>query len=145
VTYNYGDRYYEDYLMNGSGAFIERHEFIQAITPLNKQCGGFVILGREVTDGVSKKRLELVACPVPFGYTLLVDVGSIHGDSTLTGLYMMAMTGNHVAMKTADSVFLKHRETKKNVRVSTVPQLPTVSGLTSLLITSDQKSLETLR
>ena len=125
--------------MNGSGAFIERHEFIQAITPLNKECGGFVMLGREVIDIHGRKSLELVACPVPFGYTLLVDVGSIHGDSTLTGLYMMAMTGNHVAMKTADSVFLKHRETKKNVLVRTVPPLPVIPGLTgsSFLLTSD--------
>ena len=130
--------------MNGSGAFIERHEFIQAITPMNKECSGFVILGCEVTKG---DNLELVACPVPFGYTLLVDVGSIHGDSTLTGLYMMAMTGNNVAMKTADSVFLKHRETKKNILARTVPQLPVVPGLTgtNFLLTSDEKPLGVLK
>lgn len=125
VTYNYGDEYQNEYLMHGSGIFIERHEFIQAITPLTPECGGFVMLGREVvvvddddnqSDG-QKKTLELVACPVPYGYTLLVDVGSIHGDSTLTGLYMMAMTGNHIAMRTADSVFLKHRATHHNVAV----------------------------
>jgi hypothetical protein len=132
--------------VNGSGAFIERHEFIQAITPLNKECGGFVILGREVTDSVGRNHLKLVACPVPFGFTLLVDVGSIHGDSTLTGLYMMAMTGNHIAMRTADSVFLKHRETKNNVLVRTVPSLPVVSGLTGshFLFTSDEKPLRVL-
>jgi hypothetical protein len=132
--------------VNGSGAFIERHEFIQAITPLNKECGGFVILGREVTDSLGRNHLELVACPVPFGFTLLVDVGSIHGDSTLTGLYMMAMTGNHIAMRTADSVFLKHRETKNNVLVRTVPPLPVVSGLTGshFLFTSDEKPLRVL-
>lgn len=125
VTYNYGDDYYRRYLMRpgGSGSFIERHEFIQAITPATPECGGFVILGREMeTDAAtgverevgvgepswvnsgtpsaeggappgSHRRLELVACPVPYGYTLVVDSGSIHGDSTLTGLYMMAMTG----------------------------------------------------
>jgi len=48
ITYNYADGYKDDYLMHGSGVFIERHEFIQAITPVNRQCGGFVILGREV-------------------------------------------------------------------------------------------------
>jgi hypothetical protein len=56
------------------------------------------MLGREVTANDGRSHLELIACPVPFGFTLLVDVGSIHGDSTLTGLYMMAMTGNHKAM-----------------------------------------------
>ncbi len=45
---------------------------------MNSKCGGFVLLGREV-DGV----LELIALPVPYGYTLLVDVQAIHGDSNL--------------------------------------------------------------
>ena len=75
------------------------------------------MLGREVTARDGNSHLELIACPVPFGFTLLVDVGSIHGDSTLTGLYMMAMTGNHHAMSTADTVYLKHRETRGNVLV----------------------------
>jgi hypothetical protein len=30
--------------------------------------------------------------------------GTSSGDSTLHGLYMMAMTGNHTAMATADTV-----------------------------------------
>jgi len=102
--------------MNGSGVFIERHEFIQSITPLSPSCGGFVILGREIeANELGKKCLELIACAIPFGFTLLVDVGAIHGDSTLTGEFMMAMTGNHKAMKTADTVFLKHRSTRRNV------------------------------
>ena len=122
ITYNYGSEYVDNYLMKGSGIFIERHEFIQAITPCNEDCGGFVILGREVKTknkkyGLVNKRLELIAVPVPYGYTLLVDVGSIHGDSTLTGLYMMAMTGDHNAMKTADTVFLKDKKDKSNVEV----------------------------
>lgn len=179
VTYNYGDDYYGRYLMRpgGSGSFIERHEFIQAITPLTPQCGGFVVLGREVeTDAAtgaerevrvgepswtssrtpspaggaspgSHRRLELVACPVPYGHTLLVDSGSIHGDSTLTGLYMMAMTGNHIAMRTADTVFLKHRgESRASVLCTTVPPLPRVPGLPGdrFLLTSSAKPLATL-
>jgi hypothetical protein len=87
----------------GSGIFIERHEFIQAITPYTADCGGYVILGREVGD-----ILELIAVTIPFGFTLLVEPWAIHGDSTLTGMHMMAMTGNHEAMKTADTVFMKH-------------------------------------
>jgi hypothetical protein len=160
VTYNYGDDYVADYLMRGSGLFIERHEFIQAITPLTPECGGFVMLGREARAGDSAGGgdsgsstpggagvLELVACPVPWGYTLLVDVGSIHGDSTLTGLYMMAMTGNHVAMRTADTVFLKHRATRANVRVCTDPALPPVPGLGGdrFLLSSDRRPLPALR
>lgn len=149
VTYNYGDAYVDEYLNPGSGIFIERHEFIQAITPLTRECGGFVMLGREVEvgEGGTRKALELVACPVPFGYTLLVDVGAIHGDSTLTGLYMMAMTGNHHAMRTADTVFLKHRDSRANVRVSTAPALPAVTGLGAdrFMISCDERPLVALR
>ena len=145
VTYNYGDRYLRDYLMRGSGVFIERHEFIQSITPMNKQCGGFVLLGREVVIQ-GQKTLELIAVTVQFGYTLLVDVGSIHGDSTLTGLYMMAMTGNHNAMKTADTVFMKNYATHNNVSVKTIPQLEPVAGLpgADFFLTSDEKPLKNL-
>lgn len=147
VTYNYGDDYLNGYLMLGSGVFIERHEFIQAITPLTPECGGFVMLGREVPDESGSNQLELVGCPVPFGCTLLVDVGSIHGDSTLTGLYMMAMTGNHVAMRTADTVFLKHRSSRRNVACVTHPALPRTPGLpaTYFHITCADKSLADLR
>lgn len=148
VTYNYGENYVKDYLMNGSGIFIERHEFIQAITPVNNNCGGYVILGREIKDTrvLKEIQLELIAVTIPFGYTLLVDVGAIHGDSTLTGLYMMAMTGNHNAMKTADTVFMKH-SSGKNVECITEPKLfsvPTLPGK-NFLLTSDQLSLNELK
>lgn len=125
ITYNYGPRYVDDYLMKGSGIFIERHDFIQAITPMNAECSGFVILGKEI-DGA----LELVAVAVPFGYTCVVDAGAIHGDSTLTGMYMMAMTGNHEAMNTADSVFIKNRN-GKNVAVRAAPAGPVNEGVGS--------------
>jgi len=39
ITYNYGKSYVDSYLMKGSGIFIEKHEFIQSITPLNDNCG----------------------------------------------------------------------------------------------------------
>lgn len=141
ITYNYGDEYLDKYLMKGSGVFIERHEFIQAITPYNEKCGGFVVLGRE-KDGA----LELIAVPIPYGFTLLVNPWAIHGDSTLTGLYMMAMTGNHNAMKTADTVFIKNRQTKKNVVITTKPKMNNVDGISGsdFLLTSDDKNLEQL-
>lgn len=145
VTYNYGEKYVQDYLMGGSGIFIEKHEFIQAITPINTNCGGFVILGREILVA-DRKQLELIAITIPFGYTLLVEVGAIHGDSTLTGLYMMAMTGNHNAMKTADTVFMKH-VSGKNIKLSTYPKLPSIPTLpgTNFLLTSDRVTLNMLK
>jgi hypothetical protein len=121
VTYNYGSRYVPDYLMKpgGSGLFIEKHDFIQLITPTSPACGGFVLLGRKPD---SKRELELIGVAVPYGYTLMVHPQCIHGDSTLTGLYLMAMTGNHKAMATADTVFLKNRMTCGSVWVREGPR-----------------------
>jgi hypothetical protein len=160
ITYYYGRRYVSEYLMRsprhpqgaGSGLFIERHEFIQAITPINPDCGGFVILGRELTTWQGRKvGLELIGVQVPFGYTLLVEPWAIHGDSNLTGLYSMAMTGNHLAMQTADTVFIKNHNNAGNVRVigdtvDTPPisdKIPT--GPQQLLITSDRVTYEELQ
>lgn len=89
ITYFYGPRYVPDYLMDGNGLFIEKHEFIQSITPLSKSCGGYVVLGREVTEvdekNSSRTTLDLIAITIPFGQTLLVEPYCIHGDSTLIG------------------------------------------------------------
>ena len=92
--------------------------------------------------------MELVACPIPYGTTLLVDAGCIHGDSTLTGTYSMAMTANHEAMATADTVYLKNRSTRLNAKVMTSPVVPPprsppVRG-SNFLMTSDEKPLSEL-
>jgi hypothetical protein len=162
ITYYYGQRYVNDYLMRprrdtdpgGSGLFIERHEFIQAITPINRDCGGFVILGRELKTWQGRKvGLELISVQVPFGFTLLVEPWAIHGDSNLTGLYSMAMTGNHLAMQTADTVFLKNHNNTGNVRVVGVgvdvgahEQAPNKipSGVQKLLLTSEHMTYDKL-
>ncbi len=102
ITYYYGNHYVDKYLINSSGIFIEKHEFIQSITPMNNKCSGYVIIGFYENDN-----LCLFAIRIPFGYTLLVEPFAIHGDSMLKGLYMMSMTGNHTAMGTADTVFLQ--------------------------------------
>jgi len=119
ITYYYGKNYVDEYLMysrdtsshRGNGIFIECHEFIQSITPMSAQCGGFVILGRRSLEG----QLDLIGVRIPFGYTLLIEPWAIHGDSTMTGMYMMAMTGNHDAMKTANTVFIKYTDDISNI------------------------------
>lgn len=140
ITYNYGDNYLDNYLMSGNGVFIEKHEFIQAITPMNEKCGGYVIFGYE-----NNNSMELIAVTIPFGYTLLVEPWAIHGDSTLTGMYMMAMTGNHNAMKTADTVYIKNRQTLNNVKITTT--LPKIEGLegNKMLLTSNIMTLNELK
>lgn len=142
--------------MKGNGVFIERHDFIQSITPMLPSCHGYVLLGRMIPseeetkremgeedeeivieseekkekgegkrrgdksrrgDERTKETLELIAVRIPYGYTLLVEPQCIHGDSTLIGMYVMAMTGKHTAMGTADTVYCKESQHKKNVKV----------------------------
>lgn len=90
-------RYYDDYVLKQKCDFIERHEFVQFIHALDESCRGYVILGRQ-----HQNALEL----------LLLDVGCIHGDAQLVGLYLMGMTGNHTAMQTADTVLFKNNNTQ---------------------------------
>ena len=59
---------------------------------------------------------HLIAVKIQFGYTLLIEPWCIHGDSTMYGLYSMAMTGNHNAMGTADTVFIKNSTNKYNIK-----------------------------
>jgi hypothetical protein len=93
---------------------------------VEESCGGYVMLGRYD----HQHRLVLIALPITYGYTLLVDVGCIHGDSTMTGLHMMAMTGDHEAMNTADTVFLRHHLLKsQNVRIALQNTLPSAPPL----------------
>jgi hypothetical protein len=137
ITYNYGSNYVKDYLMNSNGMFLEKHQFIQSITPSNEECGGYVLIGRYIN-----KSLEIVRICIPYGYTLLVDAMALHGDSGLIGTYIMSMTGDHHAMGTADTVYLKNKLTCRNVRIVNEYEKCLNSDL---LLTSNQLSLQQLR
>jgi hypothetical protein len=150
VTYHYGERYVPDYVMHGSGLFLEQHEFVQAISPATtSSCGGFVLTARPRAANCDE--LELLALRIPLGCTWLVDVGCIHGDSNLTGTFVMAMTGNHRAMQSADTVFLKHKESGRNVAiVPTTGQAAPIApddtkGDVTLLMTSNRMAVGQLR
>jgi hypothetical protein len=60
---------------------------------------------------------------------------------------MMAMTGNHTAMKTADTVFVKHLGTGRNVAVcpADAARPAQLQGAQQLLLTSSRMSLSQLR
>lgn len=114
VTYLYEPLYADWQVEYGSGLFLEQHRFSQTITPISPDSKGYVVLARttEVPD-----ELELIGVQIPYGHTLIIEEGCIHGDTTLNGFYMMGMTSDHTTMRTADTVFLKYPETKKNVRM----------------------------
>ncbi|MCP5506404.1 MAG: hypothetical protein H7A38_05930 [Chlamydiales bacterium] len=117
VTYLYEPLYADWQVERGSGHFIEQHKFSQTMTPLTPQSVGFVVLARtnEIPD-----ELELIGVQIPYGYTLVVEEGAIHGDTTLNGLFMMGMTSDHTTMRTADTVFLKYPETRRNARIEMI-------------------------
>jgi hypothetical protein len=119
VSYHYGPQYAEEQMKTGHGGlFLETHSFPQIITPLDKNSVGFVTLGRW---DEKKENLELIAVEIPFGYTLIVEEDSIHGDTTLDGTFAMCMTSSHKTMQDVDTVFLKDAtdpEFKKNIRLS---------------------------
>lgn len=117
VTYLYEPSYADWQVENGSGLFLEKHQFSQTITPLSPDSRGFVVLAR---TNERPDELELIAVQIPYGYTLLIKEGCIHGDATLQGLFMMGMTSDHTTMRTADTVFLKSPMTKKNVKMALV-------------------------
>eukprot|EP00463_Aulacantha_scolymantha_P003362 TRINITY_DN4216_c0_g1_i1.p1 TRINITY_DN4216_c0_g1~~TRINITY_DN4216_c0_g1_i1.p1 ORF type:complete len:304 (-),score=37.97 TRINITY_DN4216_c0_g1_i1:89-1000(-) len=102
---------------HGSGHFLEKHKFSQLIMPMTEDSHGFVVLAR--TNDVPDE-LELVGIEIPFGYALIIEDGCIHGDTSLSGFFMMGMTADHTTMRTADTVFLKSSESKQNVEVKMI-------------------------
>lgn len=124
VTYLYEPNYAEDQVKNGGGLFLETHQFAQTMTPIDTSSGGFVTLGRWIDD--ERTQLELIAVQIPFGYTLLVDKECIHGDTNLTGMFMMCMTSNHITMNTADTVFLKSKKTHHNFSIVVAEDAPSI-------------------
>lgn len=112
VTYLFEPHYANWQIQHGSGLFLEKHLFSQTITPLTGNSKGFVALAR---TNEKPDELELVGIQIPYGHTLIIEEECIHGDTTLTGFFMMGMTSYHTTMQTADTVFLKYPETKENV------------------------------
>ncbi len=117
VTYHFGKQYAQYQIEHGNGLFLETHDFTQIMTPLSPSCGGFITLGKKVQSESEGKKLQLIGVRVPYGYSIIVEKGAVHGDATFTGSYAMAMTVLHTTMGTADVVFLRDSE-GKNVTLS---------------------------
>lgn len=109
VTYYYGQDYFDDFVVPNKSDFLEHHEFVQFIHALDESSIGYIILGRVALN----RELQLVKFQIPAGHTLVLDSGCIHGDSRLVGLFLMGMTGNHDAMRTANTVFFRNHDVSK--------------------------------
>lgn len=112
VTYHFGPDYAKTLVQQGAGLSLETHDFTQIMSPVTRDSGGFITLGRW-----ERGNLELVGVRVPYGYSIIVSKGAVHGDATFSGSYLMAMTVNHHTMATADVVLLKNRS-GKNIDVT---------------------------
>ena len=128
VSYQFDAAYANRQTEFGGGLFLETHNFAQSMTPLDQSAGGYVMLAKWNTQN-EHDTLEMTAISIPFGSTLLVEQGCIHGDTTLNGMYMMCMTSNHVTMSSADTVFLKNVTTKKNIKIMVAEEDPVNSSM----------------
>ncbi|MGB0894935.1 MAG: hypothetical protein ACPGUD_11055 [Parashewanella sp.] len=106
VIYRFGQDYAKSQIENGNGIFLETHDFTQIMTPLTAASAGFITLGRK-TKLEGKEVLQLIGVQVPFGHSIIIEPGAIHGDATFVGHYAMAMTVNHRTMASADVFFLR--------------------------------------
>lgn len=104
---------------------METHKFTKTMTSIEKSASGFVTLDKWTDE--NRTQLELVGIEIPYGYTLIIEKDCIHGDATLSSIYMMCMTSNHKTMNTADITFLKNPLTKKNVSISIEGKKPAQS------------------
>jgi hypothetical protein len=104
ISYFFSKNYYK-YAIENDGIFVEKHPFIQAMTPVDENSSGFIIVGR-----IQNFQLHLFGIKIPLGFTLLIDSNAIHGDSTFSGMYRMEMTADHVEMAKADTVYLKNKQ-----------------------------------
>jgi hypothetical protein len=104
ISYFFSKNYYK-YAIENDGIFVEKHPFIQAMTPVDENSSGFIIVGR-----IQNFQLHLVGIKIPLGFTLLIDSNAIHGDSTFSGMYRMEMTADHVELAKADTVYLKNKQ-----------------------------------
>jgi hypothetical protein len=105
ASYYFGDgaerrnRYQRDYALAHSGTFMERHPFPQLFAPMSPHCGGYIVIGKELSPSM----YYLTAVKIPYGYILVTSENVIHGDTFFQGPYLASLSfvGNE------DTVFVK--------------------------------------
>ena len=113
MKYDYTSIYKKDFLMQkygGGGIFVETHEFPHIHIPLSKSCGGYIVIGKQL----SETEFNFTAFRIPFGYALYTPSNTIHGDGTLVGEY--GLTVADPSMITADTVLVYNENTKEMAR-----------------------------
>jgi hypothetical protein len=113
MEYDYTKDYKKDFLMRehgGGGIFVETHDFPHIHIPTSKDCGGYIVIGKQV-DG---DEYHFTAFQIPYGHALYTPSYTIHGDGTLVGIY--ALTVADSAITPSDTVLVYNRNTLKMAR-----------------------------
>jgi hypothetical protein len=108
MRYDYTKDYKKDFLMRcygGGGIFVETHDFPHVHVPLSESCGGYIVIGKRISDG----DYHFTAFEIPYGYALYTPSNTIHGDGTLVGEY--ALTVGDSTLVTADTVLMYNKRT----------------------------------
>jgi len=121
VQYDFDKDYIEQYVMKmagGGGLFVETHPFPHVFTPLSEDCGGAIILGKDLGKG----KFTFAAFQIPYGFTLKVDSNTIHGDSFFVGPYAIALTET----ERADSVLFRKENPSRDIQHVTQEPMATL-------------------
>jgi hypothetical protein len=120
LEYDYTAIYKKDFLMQehgGGGVFVERHNFPHIHIPMHPSCGGYIVIGKQV----SADEFKFTAFQIPWGCALYTPANTIHGDGTLVGEYGLALADS--SMITADTVLIYNKNTLKMAH-GVVPDWP---------------------
>lgn len=107
MKYDYTSDYKKVFLMQkygGGGVFVETHNFPHIHIPLHEECGGYIVIGKQLADGL----FHFTAFQIPYGYALYTPSYTIHGDGTLVGEYGLTVADS--AMAHADTVLIYNKE-----------------------------------
>lgn len=110
MEYDYTSIYRDEFLLKehgGGGIFVETHEFPHIHIPLNANCGGYIVIGKQIGDNL----YHFTAFQIPFGCALYTPSNTIHGDGTLVGQY--GITVADPSMIQADTVLIYNKNTEK--------------------------------
>jgi hypothetical protein len=113
MRYDYTKDYKKDFLMQkygGGGIFVETHNFPHIHVPTNEDCGGYIVIGKQVAE----REFHFTAFRIPYGHALYTPSFTIHGDGTLVGEY--ALTVADSAFVHADTVLMYNENTLSMAR-----------------------------
>jgi len=109
LEYDYTKIYKDDFLLKehgGGGIFVEHHNFPHIHIPMEEECGGYIVIGKEIKPD----EFHFTAFQIPYGYALYTPANTIHGDGTLVGKYGLALADS--TMISADTVLIYNENTK---------------------------------